>query len=287
MLRKPTFAGSFYYSDPKILKVKVEKLIGTVKSKKGRDIIAAIVPHAGYEYSGYVAGKIYAELSRSPAPQTVILIGPNHNAIGSSIALYHEGEWETPLGRVEVDKEFSALIMKKSRIIYPDQNAHLTEHSLEVQLPFLQTIYSNFKIVPILMKGINIIKESNELMGAILDASYELGRKIVVIASSDFTHYGTSYMYSPYKANAISQVEKQDKKSIEFIEKLNEVNFLKEVAEKNLSYCGYVPIVCAIIYARSLKCKKGELMNYDTSSSHGGDKENFVTYAGIVFEVKK
>lgn len=293
MIREPAVAGQFYESDPNKLKDKIKKcFLGKLGPKKlpgkiNKKLNAAIVPHAGYDYSGQCAAHAYQAIAEAEKPDTIVILGPSHTGMGSSVAVYPEGEWKTPLGNVPVDSEFVEHLLKHSNFASADEIAHRNEHSIEVQLPFLQYTFKDFKIVPITMKGIKILQEANDLVEAILTAGYELKRKVLVIASSDFTHYGTSYSYAPFKgtpAQIKSNVAELDKKAIKFIENLKEVELLKHIVKNNATICGYAPITVAIIFARSMKSKSGKLLKYYSSADITKDSRNFVGYASIIFD---
>jgi AmmeMemoRadiSam system protein B len=293
MIREPAVAGQFYDGFEKNLRTQIKKCFehklgpGKLPGKHGKKrVIAAVVPHAGYTYSGPCAAHVYKAIAEAEPVETFVILGPNHNGVGSSVAVYPEGEWQTPLGTVEVDNELAKAVLEYSRYAAPDAMAHRYEHSIEVQIPFLQYVCKNFRILPICMKGLRVVEESNDIIGSILNAAYKLGRKVTIIASSDFTHYGPNYMYTPFKgskAEVKSKVIAMDKKAIGFIEKMKEIEFLKHIARNNSTICGYVPIISAIIYARSMKAKGGKLLKMYTSGEITKDYTNMVTYAGILF----
>ncbi|MDD5181990.1 MAG: AmmeMemoRadiSam system protein B [Candidatus Nanoarchaeia archaeon] len=290
MIREPAFAGQFYEANPQKLRAQIEICFkGKLgpKSMPGRQaspIIAAVIPHAGYVYSGQCAAHAYKAIAESGKPDTIVLLCPSHTGMGPSVSVYPDGKWKTPLGEVPVDSEFVNKMLAYSKKASPDEIAHRSEHAIEVHLPFLQYLFKDFKIVPICMKGIKVLEEANDIVSGILNAAYELKRKVLVIASSDFTHYGESFMYTPYKANQIKKVEALDKKAIGFIEKFREIDLLKHVVQNNATICGYAPITAAIIYARSMKSKSVRLLKYYTSAEITGDSKNFVAYASMVFD---
>lgn len=294
MIREPAVAGKFYEDTEKKLKEQIKKCfkhkLGPKKlpGKPGKKkVVAVVVPHAGYSYSGPCAAHAYKAIAEAQQPETFVIIGPNHHGIGSSVAVYPEGEWITPLGKVEVDSQLATAVLENTTYASADPIAHKYEHSIEVQLPFLQFVSKKFKILPVCMKGLRVLKEANDLIGAILNAAYKLNRKIIIIASSDFTHYGPSYMYTPFKGTKTqikSKVEQMDKKAISYIEKIKEVDFLKHVIKNNATICGYASITSAIIYARSMKIKKGKLLKFYTSGDITKDYTNTVSYASIIFQ---
>ena len=179
MLRQPAVAGAFYPEDPETLKRLIESCflddsgvgyIPELNSFKGREYpINVMVPHAGYQYSGAIASKGYCEIVKNGFPEVFIILSPNHTGYGSEISVFNEGEWITPLGSVEVDEEFAEGIIEFSDIASADFTAHIREHSIEVQLPFLQYFSADFKIVPITIGNQNFVT-SNDLANAIFEA---------------------------------------------------------------------------------------------------------------------
>jgi len=262
-MRKAIVAGQFYPSDKTELKKEVGKYI---KRKPDEKIRAAIVPHAGYVFSGKCAGKVYSVL---PETETYVLLGVNHNMLGNDVALSLE-DFETPLGTIRNDTELGQEMLKKLDI-REDDNAHKYEHSVEVQLPFLQETQKNFKIVPIILKNYTLITYQ-ELAKTIVESSKKLKREIIVLASSDFTHSGPDYGFSGDM--------KIDKQAINKILKLNTKEFLETAGKTTI--CGAGAIAVTIEAAKLLKVKSARLLEYyDSSEIMAG--ENKVGYAGIVF----
>lgn len=258
--RKPIVAGQFYSADKAELEKEVRKYM---KIKPDKTIKAAIVPHAGYMFSGKCAASVYSIL---PEAETYILLGVNHNAIGKDIAISLE-DFETPLGEAKTDTKFGEEII---RIIGKEDNdAHRYEHSIEVQLPFLQVSQQNFKIVPIILRNYDL-GTCKKLANAIYEVSRKLKRKIIVLASSDFTHAGPSYGFSGDM--------KIDKEAIDKILAFDTEKFIK-VAEKT-TICGAGAIATTIEIAKLMNCQKAKLLDYyDSSKIMPG--ENKVGYAGI------
>lgn len=260
--RKPVVAGQFYPANPEQLKKTLEKLFSFKKTKaKAKE---AILPHAGYKYSGKTTAKTIAMLKKA---DTFIILSPNHTGLGSRIAL-SESEWETSLGKMLTDKETVKSIEKKTKAEI-DELAHAGEHSIEVILPFLQQMFGKTRIVPITISETDFysITDFGEKL-----AEINSKKNICVIASSDFSHF------IPEK----HAIEK-DKKAIEFIKKLDCEGFYKEVIEKQLSICGLAPIIATMAYCKKKKRKKGKLIEYITSAKETKDKSNVVGYAGIIF----
>jgi len=242
----------------------------TVADKKLQNIVGLVCPHAGYMYSGPVAAHGYYHLAQDGKPDIVVILGPNHTGNGSALAAMREGAWRTPLGDVEIDTATADLITHASSIIDVDDSAHAFEHSVEVQLPFLQYLYgSSFKFVPIcfLMQDL----ESSREVGSAL-AKALIGKNAVIIASTDMTHY------EPQRST-----EKKDKAAIEAVLKLDEQQLYSTVEGFNISMCGPGPTTALVAAAKALGAKKAELLCYKTSGDITGDYSAVVGYASIAF----
>ena len=231
--------------------------------------VGVICPHAGYAYSGAVAANSFYAIS-SARPDLVVIIGPNHWGIGSRIAAMKEGVWETPLGRVEVESGASLEISKTCSMIELDFTSHARDHSLEVQIPMLQEIYSHkFKILPIILMD-QSYGSAKEIGSAI--AKVSKNKKTIIIGSSDFTHYEENeYAHS------------QDRSLIEAVLKLDVELFYKVLEEKQVSACGYGAIASTMVACRELGSTKARLERYATSGDVTGDGSSVVGYASIVF----
>ena len=228
-----------------------------------------ISPHAGYFYSGPVAASAYFELAQDGKPDTVVLLGPNHTGYGSALSIMTEGTWQTPLGNVEIDSNIAKAIMQETSILDIDEMAHRYEHSIEVQLPFLQFLYGNdFKIVPIcfLMQDFDSAVEIGRALEEALDAT-----NTVVIASSDMTHY------EPAKVASI-----KDHAALKAITDMDAKRFYETVEAQNITACGYAPITTLITYANGV-CAKAQLLNYHNSGDITGDHTSVVGYAAVSF----
>ncbi len=234
--------------------------------------IGFVTPHAGYRYSGAIAAHAYARLAASGAPRTVIIIGPNHSGLGSPVAVMDRGRWITPLGEVEIDSEVAMKLAKLSSFLDIDSRAFEFEHSIEVQLPFIQYLYEEClpRIVPIavgLQHG-EVVKDLCVAISEILD-EYE---GTVVIATSDWSHY------EPYEV-AVSK----DRKALSYVEALDFEGLLKYYEESNLTACGIAAVAIAMCVARKRGCEKGKVLAYATSGDVTGDKTSVVGYAAIEF----
>ncbi|MFC1786485.1 MEMO1 family protein [Halobacteriota archaeon] len=260
-MRRPVVAGKFYRSDIEGLRSQLKSYFDTPVPGE-ESVKGAVVPHAGYVYSGQVAAHVYAVL---PSAETYVLIGPNHHAIGSTIALSKE-TWSTPLGNVEVDEE---IVDDLSSSIDVDETAHQYEHSIEVQLPFLQHRFKDFKIVPICM-GLQA-EETTKEVGINLANALRDREDVIVLASSDFTHYESD-----------KAARENDNLVIEAILELDTSGFYSQIHERHMSVCGYGPIAVTMETTKALGAEKGKLLKYATSGDITGDRSSVVGYAGIV-----
>ncbi len=277
-VRRPAYAGSFYEGTSKSLRAQIENCFkgklgpGTlpkVVDTKLKRVVGLISPHAGYMYSGPVAAHGYHHLAQDGKPDLVVICGPNHQGIGSGLAIVKDGAWRTPLGDVEIDSEAAETIVRESGIVDVDDVAHVREHSIEVQLPWLQYLYgSGLKFVPIsfLMQD---FESSREVGLAVAEALKN--KNGLVIASTDMTHY------EPQKS-----AEAKDKAIIEAVSQLDERRLYSEVEARQVTMCGYGPVVAAIAAAKEMGAKSGKLMCYKTSGDVVGDYSAVVGYASII-----
>lgn len=264
-MRAPAVSGQFYPHNKNDLLREISRCFIDVPQTR-KNVLGAVVPHAGYIYSGKTAAHVYASL---PDAGTFVMLGPNHTGYGSSVSVSSE-TWSTPLGEVGADLEFIRALPK--RIIYQDETAHKYEHSLEVQLPFLQYRFKDFKIVPICM-GMQDEETAIEVGQEIAEAVSKVDKKVVIIASSDFTHY---------KPDKVAR--ENDKYYIESILSMDIPGFYQRLQKRDASVCGYGPIAAMLAAAKSLGAKKSVLLNYSTSGDATGDVSAVVGYAGIIVE---
>ncbi len=274
-IRTPAVAGMFYPNEKKELKKVIKECFlhnfgpGKIPpSNIKKKIFGVICPHAGYVYSGPIACNSFYEIS-SDLPDLIIIIGANHWGIGSSVATMIDTKWETPLGEVEVDSEIAEEISKLTDVIEIDNFSHSREHSLEVQIPMLQEIAANFKIVPIAL--INQSKEIAIKVG-IAVAKIAQKNKVMIIGSSDFTHYESNEF-----------AHEQDSALIEPILELDVDRFYDILHKKDISACGYGAIASTMIACKEIGATKGELLKYATSGDISGDKSSVVGYGSIIF----
>lgn len=291
MTRKAAFAGQFYEENEQELDKQITECFedkngpGALPlSKRSGKIQAIIAPHAGYTFSGPCAAWTYKAIAEAELADIYIIIGPNHAGTGNAISM--QG-YETPFGIVRVDQEFSKSLLEKNTELQIDEKAHEQEHSIEVQIPFLQfatkdiaeDVHGNaVKIVPIIIHEIDYVKLGLDLKETIL----ECGKRVVIIISSDFTHYGHSYHYIPFSTDIKKNIYERDGKAIEFIKSLNADGFIGYIDETMGTVCGAFPIA---VLLKTLKRAKVELLQYYTSADLEEDSayKNSVSYAAILF----
>jgi AmmeMemoRadiSam system protein B len=278
-VRRPTQAGSFYEGEAEALKTQIEncflqefgpKKLVQVNRSGPRRVVGLVCPHAGYMFSGAVAANAYYELAQDGKPDTVVILGPNHTGYGSALALMNDGVWRTPLGDVEVDGATADQIVRETRLVDVDDVAHRFEHSIEVQLPFLQYLYgSEFKFVPICfqMQDLSSAVEVGKALVEVLAS-----KNAVVIASSDMTHYEP-------QGNAAAK----DLAALKAVEAMDEKRFYSVIETQNVTACGYGPIATVIAYSKGLGAKEAKLLCYKSSGDITGDYASVVGYAAVSF----
>lgn len=261
-VRKPAVAGQFYPGNLNSLRKDIEKRLVDVREKI--KAVGIISPHAGYMYSGQVEGAVYSSVE---IPDTAVILGPNHTGIGAPYSIMSSGSWETPLGVANIDDKLAQYIIDSSELIREDSAAHKYEHSLEVQIPFLQYFNPNIKFVPIVIGGENFVN-----IGAALANSIKKYKKdVLIVASSDMTHYESD-----------ENVRKKDDLIIKSVLNLDEKQMLKQITEYNISMCGYGPAAIMLIASKILGAKNAKLIKYMTSGDSSGDYSAVVGYAGMV-----
>jgi len=225
-----------------------------------------VVPHAGYMYSGHVAGAVFGRLPKRP---TYIIVCPNHTGRGAPMAIMSSGEWLTPLGRVPVDSAMARLLRRSCHLLMEDAEAHEEEHSLEVQLPFLQRSVGEFKFVPIAI-GVGGYSGLESLGHSIAQAVGPTA-PVMIIASSDMNHYEPD-----------SLTRAKDRKAIDKILALDPPGLYEVLRHDDISMCGYGPTIAMLTAAKDLGARTAELIKYATSADTSGDRDAVVGYAGIV-----
>ncbi|HHD11712.1 MAG TPA: AmmeMemoRadiSam system protein B [Deltaproteobacteria bacterium] len=262
MIRKPAVAGQFYPDNPATLEevVKAYMRDGTEES-----FTALIVPHAGYIYSGSTAGRVFA---RARIPDSVVLIGPNHTGLGKKVSVMGEGSWEIPLGIIDVDKELAGRLLAYP-LFSSDKEAHIYEHSLEVELPFIYTKNPHASIVPITVMPLGY-RECVELGIAIADVIRQSRKEVLIVVSSDMNHYESDDV-----------TRQKDMMAIERILSLDPEGLYTITRRKNITMCGVVPATIALVAAKELGATEATLIEHTTSAQTSGDYDHVVGYAGI------
>ena len=266
MMRAPAVADRFYPGNPEQLQAALDVLVPVVAEQKKKKALAVIMPHAGYVYSGATAGLTIAQVQ---VPQTVLIMGPNHHGRGPALAMSPE-DWRMPLGAAAIDRGLAASILQHSGVFVEDQEAHLFEHSIEVQIPFLQQVQKQLKIVPVVVSHIAYslcVTAAHELAAAI----GKQPRPVLMVASSDMSHYESR-----------QQAAKKDRMAIDRILALDPQGLYDTVHGKHISMCGVVPAVIALLAALELGATQAELIRYTDSGETSGDTSQVVGYAGLV-----
>jgi AmmeMemoRadiSam system protein B len=266
MLRRPAFSGSFYPDDAVTLRRDVEARL--VATSPPSAVAALMTPHAGYIYSGGVAGTTFASAELA---QQLLILCPNHTGRGAALSLYEGGEWETPLGRVPVDADLAQHLLEACPLLEADTEAHHREHAIEVQLPFLQVRVPQARIVPVCV-GTPRLDDLRAFGAAMAQVIASLEEPATIVISSDMTHY------EPREV-----AERQDRKAIEALKRVEATALHEVVRRERISMCGVYPAVAALEACRLLGARKGELLAYATSGDVTGDFSAVVAYAGMHF----
>lgn len=276
-MRKPAVAGMFYEGSEASLRRQIETcflhrigpgLLPDRSTGTSRSILGLISPHAGYLYSGPVAAHGFYRLALETKPEVIVILGPNHRGIGGSIAVGKEREWHTPLGSVQIDRELGDSIVSAFHGAQQDDSAHTWEHSIEVQLPFLQYIYEgDFRFLPIALSRQDF--STSQGLGQAIAAALT-GKEGVIIASSDFTHYESQ-----------SSASKKDKLALEAILDMNPQQLENTVNAQGITMCGFGPIMTMLVACKLLGAGKANLLRYATSGDITGDLSQVVGYASV------
>jgi hypothetical protein len=276
-MRKPAVAGSFYPGSFTGLQRQIEDcfrhplgpgaLPGEGKSTE-RHTLGLVSPHAGYIYSGPVAANGFSRIAAEKKPATVVIVGPNHRGLGAAVAVGRERSWQTPLGSVDIDAAVGEAVISAGHWAKWDDVAHSMEHSLEVQVPFLQYIYGpEFRIVPIAMviQELDVAQDLGQAIAAALK-----GKDGLVIASTDFSHYESQ-----------ASASRKDHMALEAILNLDPARLEKTANSENISMCGPGPVMAMIAACQALGAKNASLLRYATSGDITGDHSQVVGYASV------
>ncbi len=264
MKREPAVAGRFYPDDPGELRETIASYLTRPQSLL--DAKAVLVPHAGYVYSGSVAGEVFSSVR---LPRRILLLGPNHTGRGGELALAPPGDWVTPLGTVAVDGVLNRALAAECPDLREDAGAHRYEHSLEVQLPFLQVLQPELRFSAICIRQMDY--PTLETLGhAMARAIGSLNEPVLLIASSDMTHYESK-----------ESAAEQDRLAIDRILALDPEGLYGVVLDRDITMCGFAPAVAVLIACRDMGASSGRLIRYTNSGEASGDYDRVVAYAGI------
>jgi AmmeMemoRadiSam system protein B len=266
-VRYPAVAGRFYPHDPQVLREDVRSYLRRPEERESVRALGCLVPHAGYVYSGHVAGAVFAALA---IPELCLVLCPNHTGMGRALAIVSEGSWETPLGDVPIDSRFAAALMQHCPLLQEDSVAHLTEHAAEVELPFLQFLQPNLRFVPIAL-GTSQFEALDRLGNAIADVIAAQTRPVLIVASSDMNHY---------ESDVITRVK--DHAAIEPMLRLDARALHQVVIRQHISMCGFGPAIAMLTATKKLGAHGAELIKYATSGDVSNDRDRVVGYAGII-----
>jgi AmmeMemoRadiSam system protein B len=268
MLRLPAVAGQFYPADPRELTHLIRKFTTDESVKEKVRARACMVPHAGYIYSGNVAGAVFSQLA---LPKKIIVLGVRHRPPGADLAIVLEGAWRTPLGDAPIDTGLARKLQAACPLLEEDSVAHSREHSLEVEIPFLQVLDPGFSFVPVAV-GTLRYEALHELGMALARVLQEKGQELLVVASSDMNHY---------ESDQATRVK--DKQAIEQLEAVDPQGLYEVCRKERVSMCGLGPAVAMLTAIKQLGVSRGELMRYATSGDVNGDYDAVVGYAGMIF----
>lgn len=265
MIRRPAVAGKFYPGSNNALKITVEEYLNhKVTPKK---VMGVAAPHAGYVYSGKTAGKTFAS---TIIPEKCIILAPNHSGLGAQAAIMTEGEWATPIDNIPVAHELAKNLLNRTPVLQDDVTAHVPEHSLEVQLPFMQFKQPLLSIVPICLQRLRL-ESCIELGNAIADAIKDSGEGILIVASTDMNHYEDQ-----------ERTKRKDEMAIEKVLALDPEGLISVCRENGISMCGVYPVAVMLMACKALGATKAELVEHTTSGEVSGDFDAVVGYAGFL-----
>ncbi len=266
-IRQPAVAGTFYPADPKALRDQIASCLKPTSTKITAKGI--VVPHAGYIYSGSVAGQVYSQIN---IPDRLIILSPNHTGLGVPFSINNRGAWRLPMGNAQIDEKLADRLMKECPLLEVDTEAQMHEHSLEVQIPFLQFLKKDFRFVPITLGHLSL-KQCEELGEALAQVIVQEKEPILIIASSDMNHYENQTITLEKDQWAIDKILTQDPKGL-----------FDTVHSKKISMCGIIPTTVMLATCNKLKAKRTLLVDHKTSGDVSGDFEKVVGYAGLIIE---
>ncbi len=279
IIRNPIALGSFYPRSSSDLRTTIERFMRRAGTVTKRNVMGMVSPHAGYVYCGKTQASVYKSILENT---TFVIIGPNHMGLGSKASIMCSGVWKTPLGSCRIDSDLARQILEKSKFLEEDLHAHTQEHSIEVQLPWLQYMFNNVSFVPI-----SVGSSKREVYRDIGNSIKEsvIGNTII-IASSDFTHFGESYGYTPVSGgpgNVLDYIENVDLEAARAVEERAPERFLEVVDKHKATICGKGAIA-AMLYSVKDRATRGTIVDYSTSYDVSRDINSVVGYCGIVLE---
>jgi len=267
MVRQPAVAGRFYPAQAEALAAEVDQMLQT--DQPPQPALAVVCPHAGYVFSGRVAGQVFGQVT---VPRRVLLMGPNHSGMGRPAALMSRGQWRTPLGLINLDDQLGQAIMDRAAYVEQDDLAHRNEHSLEVQTPFLQRRQAQLLLTPLCLALLGV-QHCLDLGRAIAEAIAALGEPVLIVASTDMSHYIPA-----------AQAKALDELAIERIMALDAEGLHHTVLGRGISMCGVVPTTVALAAAVALGASRARLAAYANSGQVTGDEGEVVAYAGLIID---
>jgi len=268
MLRLPAVAGQFYPADPRELTRLIRKFSAEDPTNQKTSVRACLVPHAGYIYSGSVAGAVFA---RVILPKQVVVLGVRHSPMGEDLAILSEGAWRTPLGDAPVDESLAQKVKAACPSLREDGVAHSREHSLEVEIPFLQILDPDFSFVPVAV-GTLRFEELQDLGIGLARVLKESQEDILIVTSSDMNHY---------EPDEVTRIK--DAKAIDYMKAVDAKGLFEVCRKEKISMCGLGPAVAMLTAMKELGVQCGEVVRYATSGDVNGDRDAVVGYTGMIF----
>jgi AmmeMemoRadiSam system protein B len=265
MNRQPAVADRFYPGSLSSLDKMISRLMPDSAVKRDK-ALSIICPHAGYVYSGKLACET---ISAAAIPESVIILGPNHHGMGDRVAI-STSDWNMPQGLVPIDRPFAQALVTASDLITEDERAHKNEHSLEVQVPFLQKFQKNLKIIPIAISQISY-SHCQSIAEAITTVIGQSANLPLLLASTDMSHYES-------RATATSR----DKLALDRIIDLDPQGLYQTIVKNNISMCGFIPVTITLLVSKELGATSARLVGYTDSGETSGDIDQVVGYAGFV-----
>jgi len=269
MIRKSVWAGprNFYPDNPETLKKTIAGFVDTNQNRE--ECKAVLMPHAGYFYSGGVAGKTISAVN---IPDTIIILAPNHTGLGSPYSILSKGTWQTPFDNISIQEELAALMLENSKVFRQDEAAHIKEHAIEVEVPFLQYFNKNIAIVPVIICDF-VLNNYRRAGQEIAEAVKKFAKPVLIVISSDLTHYESH-----------ESAKEKDQYVIEAVKELDEEKLYDRVNTNKISMCGYAPACVGIYAAKKLGAQEARLIDYKTSGDTSGDFSSVVGYAGLIIK---